>query len=111
MLRLLAGVWVCATTGTLSLGLTPLAVALDEPVSRVVGGEALLGADFFLPNKKDMLRWQMGAIAGLVRSRELKGRQNGSAALHGGAEGRVEVDLGLDTSTVNAVVNDAEKQL
>lgn len=79
MLTLLDEVGVCATTGTRSLGLTPLAVALDEPVSRVAGGALL----FFLPNKKDMLRCKMDAVEGLTRSRDSKGQQSGPVALHG----------------------------
>lgn len=65
LLILLPGVGVCATTGTLSLGLTPLAVGIDEPpdvwVSRVAGG-VLFWADFFLPNKNAMLRSKVGAM-------------------------------------------------
>lgn len=52
LLTVLDGVGVCATTGGRSLDLTPLAAALDEPVSRVADGALL----FFLPNKNDMLR-------------------------------------------------------
>lgn len=65
LLTLLPGVGVCATTGALFFALAPLAVGMDEPpdvwASRVAGG-GLVWADFFFPNKKDMLRCTVGAI-------------------------------------------------
>lgn len=64
LLTLLAGVGVCAIRGTLSLGLTPLAVGMDELPgvwgSRVA--DELLWAAFFLPNKNDMLRFTAAAM-------------------------------------------------
>lgn len=106
LLTVLDGVGVCATTGARSLDLRPLAGALDEPVSRVADGALL----FFLPNKNDILRCQMDAVEGLMRSRGWKGQQSGPVALHG-VRSTAMYFLLLGAVDVKVVLKSAEKQL
>ena len=64
LLMLLPGVGVCATTGTLSLALTPLAVGMEDELAGVWvsrDADGLFWAAFFLPNKNDILR--LAAVA------------------------------------------------